>query len=124
MRPATTEPHPAKGASIIAMFAGLWLFISPWIYGTYGNANSWNSWLVGALIFLLSLIRAERPARTPLSWTNSVLAIWIFVSPWALGYTGRPGRMINSLIIGIIVFCAAIAGANSQRMSHDMTSTV
>lgn len=122
MTPAT-DTHPARAASIIALLAGLWLFFSPWIYGVYGNATAWNSWIVGALIFLLALIRMNRPAATRLSWLNSFLGIWTFVSPFVLGYAVT-GRLINSLFVGFIVFCASLVGANSEKMSHDRTSTV
>jgi hypothetical protein len=122
MTPASTDAHQARGASLIALLAGLWLFVSPWIYGVYGNASAWNSWIVGALIFLLALMRLNHPAATGLSWFNSILGIWTFVSPWVFGYPGT-GRLINSLFVGFIVFCAALAGANSERMSHDRSST-
>lgn len=115
----TTDAHPALGASLIALLAGLWLFVSPLVYGAYGNASAWNSWIVGALIFVFATIRRHRPAATGFSWMNSILGVWIFASPWVYGYTGDPGRCTNSLIVGLIVFCAALAGANSERMSHD-----
>jgi hypothetical protein len=124
MTPDSTDAHPARGASFIALLAGLWLFVSPWIYGAYANSNAWNSWVIGALIFLFALMRMKHPAATGLSWLNSILGIWTFVSPWVYGYTGNSGRVVNSLCVGLIVFCAALAGANSERMSHDRTSTV
>ena len=124
MSPVRIDAHPARGASIIALLAGLWLFVSPWVYGAYGNTNAWNSWIVGALIFLFALIRMNQPAATGLSWLNSILGIWIFISPWVFGYTGNTGPLINSLFVGFIVFCVAVVGANSERMSHDTTSTV
>ena len=39
MTPATSDFHPAKGASLIALLAGLWFFISPWILGV--SSSSW-----------------------------------------------------------------------------------
>jgi len=123
MTPARTDTHPARGASLITLLAGLWFFISPWLYGAWGNSSAWNSWIVGIVIFLSALSRRVRPAYTGLSWLNSILGIWIFCSPWIYGYSGHPGRLVNSLIVGIIVFCAAIIGANSERMSHDPNST-
>lgn len=109
---------------MISLFAGLWLLVSPLIYGAYGNPSAWNSWILGALIFLFALIRIKRPGATGLSWINSILGAWIFVSPWAYGYAGHPGRLVNSLCVGLIVFCSALVGANSERMSHDTTSTL
>jgi hypothetical protein len=123
MTHATAVAHPARGASITALFAGLWLFLSPWIYGAYGSSGGWNNWIVGALIFLLGLMRMNRPAATGLSWLNAALAVWTFVSPWVCRYSGNTGLMLSSLFVGLIVFCAALAGANSERMSHDRGST-
>ncbi|HWF07875.1 MAG TPA: SPW repeat protein [Bryobacteraceae bacterium] len=123
MTPARTGTFPASGASLLALLAGLWFFFSPWIYGAYGTANGWNGWIVGALVFLLALMRRSHPSATSLSWFNAILGIWIFISPWIVGYSGMPGRVVNSTIVGLIVFCTAVIGANSQRMSHDMTST-
>lgn len=122
MTPLRTAAHPARGASTVALLAGLWLFISPWIYGVYGTSAAWNSWIVGALIFVCGLMRVNRPAATGLSWINSIFGIWVFASPWIYGYGGIVGAQINSLIVGIIVFCAGVIGANSQRMSHDTTA--
>lgn len=123
MLSATPEVHPARGASFITLLAALWLFFSPWIYGAYGNPNAWNSWIVGALIFVFAVTRMNRPAATGLSWLNSILGIWTFVSPWICGYSGNNGRLVSSLFVGLIVFCAGLAGANSERMSHDRGST-
>lgn len=124
MTPSRTDTHPALGASRIALFLGLWLFFSPWIYGAYGTPLAWNNWIVGALIFLFALFRIKRPAATAVSWLNFALGIWIFISPWVCGYADHPGRLVNNVIVGFIVFCAAIAGANSEKMSHDRMSTV
>jgi hypothetical protein len=123
MTPARSNAHPARGASSLAVLAGLWLFLSPWIYGSYGNSSAWNSWIIGALICMFALVRRSRPAATSLSWFNSALGLWIFVSPWVYGYAGGTGRFVNSLCAGIIIFCTAIVGANSERMSHHTAST-
>ncbi len=114
--------HPARGASSVAVLAGLWLFFSPWIYGVHGNLNAWNSSIMGAVIVIFALIRRSHPAATFLGWVNSALGVWTFVSPWVYGYVDGTGRFINSLCVGFIVFCAAIAAANSERESHHTTT--
>lgn len=116
--PSRTDAHPARGASRITLLAGVWLFISPWIYADHGYPDAWNIRIAGVLIFLFALMRLNRPSAVGLSWANTILGIWIFVSPWVYGYTGRTGEVIISLVTGLIVFCAGVIGANSQRMSH------
>ena len=123
MTSVRSDFHPAVGASLIALLAGLWLFLSPWIYSAYGNSNAWSSWIAGALIFVFSLARMYRPAATGLSWLVAILGVWTFISPWICSHDEHPGHVVNTLCMGFIVFCAAIAAANSDRMSHDMTST-
>ena len=74
--------------------------------------------LSAALIVILAAIGRSHPAVTNLSWINSALGIWIFASPWIYGYVRGDGRFVNSLCIGIFVFCTAIVGANSEWTSH------
>jgi hypothetical protein len=72
----------AEAASIICLLAGIWFFVSPWVYGS-GNAESWNNGIVGALIFVVGCARVSRPAySTALSWANAVFGVWTFFSPW------------------------------------------
>lgn len=109
-----TNTNPRLGgiraASVICLLAGIWLFVSPWVYGAYTSGNAWNSWIVGAAIFLLACVRVSRPAySTAISWVNLVLGIWVFFSPWIYGYAGvNAGRFINSLCVGVIVFVFAL----------------
>jgi hypothetical protein len=40
----------------INLILGAWLFISPWIFGYAATpAAAWNSWIVGALFFLIGI---------------------------------------------------------------------
>jgi hypothetical protein len=118
--PVTTDTPAAKPASTIALLAGIWLFVSPWVYGAAASPNAWNSWIAGALIFIFA---ATRLSRSPagVSWLNVILGIWTFVSPWVYGYTGNTGRFINSLCVGVIVFVAAMISANA--MPHGTMSS-
>jgi hypothetical protein len=101
-----------KAASTIVLLAGVWFFVSPWVYGAYTASNAWNSWIVGAALFIFGCVRVMRPAySTILSWCNMVLGIWAFCSPWIYGYTGNEARFINSLCVGVIAFVFSIASA-------------
>ncbi len=102
-----------RAASIIALLAGIWLFLSPWVYGAYMSPNAWNSWIVGAVIVIFAAIRLSSPATSGLGWINCLLGIWTFVSPWIYGYTMTTGRFINSLCVGVVVFVAALASVGT-----------
>jgi hypothetical protein len=107
-----------RAASTICLLAGIWFFVSPWVYGAYMHGNAWNSWIVGAAMFLIGCARVARPAYSgALSWWNMVLGIWAFFSPWIYGYTGNEGRFINSLCVGVIVFVLSIVSARLSSRS-------
>lgn len=108
-----------RTASTINFLAGLWLFISPWVYRASSLPNAWNSWIVGIVIATLAAVRMGNPfAARGASVINMLLGIWTFASPWIFGYTGDTGRFINSLCIGAIVF---ILGAYGSSVGRTMT---
>lgn len=61
----------ATPASVITLLAGVWLFVSPWVYGTT-TQNAWNSWIVGALMFIFALTRLNSTNSAGMSWLNTV----------------------------------------------------
>ncbi len=113
-----------QAASIICLLAGIWFFISPWVYGTASVTNSWNSWIVGAAVVILAAIRLSNPMKTmAASWVNCILGVWAFISPWIYGYTMDHGRFINSLCVGVILFVAAITSTTSTHSTHHPVTT-
>jgi SPW repeat len=105
-----------KRAAIINLLAGIWLFISPWVYLAYHNRNSWNEWIVGALIVILAATRLGNPlGARGVSVVNMLLGIWTFASPWIYGYTDYRGRFINSLCVGVIVFVFGLVNSSMRR---------
>lgn len=108
-----------RAASTICLICGIWFFVSPWVYGAYMHGNAWNSWIVGGLIVLWSVVRLIRPAySTGLSWYNTVCGAWVFCSPWIYGYTAHTGRWINSMCVGFIVIVFSIVSARVGGRSH------
>jgi len=107
------DVQTAKGASIIVLLAGIWFFISPWVYGAMGVGSAWNSWIVGVIMVIVAVLRIRNPlTAVGASWVNCVLGIWAFFSPWIYRYTLNHGRFVNSLVVGVIVFIASIVSAN------------
>ncbi len=119
LSPAADKPASyVQAASVICLLAGIWFFVSPWVYGAAGSGNAWNSWIVGAAVFLIGITRASRPLYSAgLSWLNMLLGIWVFFSPWIFGYLANTDRFINSLCVGVIVFVLASVAAFSNRHS-------
>lgn len=59
----------------VNLVLGAWLFVSPWIFGYIGTANiAWNSFIVGALVFLIGIwgvVTARRMPMTDMHGTHS-----------------------------------------------------
>jgi hypothetical protein len=113
---ATYDMTPAdhskqvRVASGVNAVLGLWLIISPWVYGyAAGNGGSMlNSVIVGAVIAVLAFLRTRSPRENAgLSWTNLVLGAWTALSPWIFSYL-EGGRLWNSLLVGLAVIGFAI----------------
>jgi hypothetical protein len=110
----TGYPNASKSGSSMAMLAGMWFFASPWVYGSYLFRESWNNWIIGAVITILAMIRLSTVdlKRTQwITWINCLLAIWIFVSPWIYQYRDNTDRLINSVCVGVILFAVAMFSA-------------
>ncbi len=119
----------ANGSNVTAginLLIGIWVFVSPWIYGAAVQASAWNSWIVGALVALFALIRWGSPVGARgLGWANMLLGAWLFLSPWIFGYTAYSGRFINSLCAGVLIFVLSLYGASAagRRMTGAPTHT-
>jgi hypothetical protein len=119
MTPTNTSSARTNGASIIALLAGIWFFISPWIYAAGSAPNAWNNWIAGILIVLFAGMRMSYPDSVAASVINVLLGIWAFASPWIYGYVGNQGRFVNSLCVGVIVFIAALTA--TRTVAHHGT---
>lgn len=118
MTPTTensTHTPVTRTASTIALLAGIWFFISPWVYGSYLISSAWNNWIVGIVITILAALRLssnDLDSTQWMSWVNCLLGIWTFASPWIFAESN--GRFINSLCVGVIVFASAISSATAR----------
>jgi len=50
MTPMKGRDGVTTRTSGINVLVGIWLFVSPWVYGAARNPSAWNSWIVGVLI--------------------------------------------------------------------------
>jgi hypothetical protein len=100
----------------IAMLVGIWLFISPWVLTTTGSADAArNAWIVGAAIFVVALIALGTPNNPTADWVHVVLGVWLFISPWVLGYTGVKDGSWNAWILGVITVILALSALQMRR---------
>jgi hypothetical protein len=105
----------ARAASVLTLFAGIWLIISPFWGGFYTvPAPLWNTLIVGVGVTVLALIRAAYPTENVgLSWINLILGLWLIVSPSLLRYhdMALPQLidMVTGFVIGLTAFWSLLA---------------
>jgi hypothetical protein len=102
----------------------IWLFISPWVINFGGSPSagagatpgpasgvassaSWNAWILGIIVFLVAVPAISR-LQVWQEWINLLLGIWVFIAPWALGFTGLAGAAWDHWIVGALVFILAV----------------
>ncbi|WP_456444963.1 SPW repeat protein [Deinococcota bacterium DY0809b] len=98
----------------VNLVLGLWLVVSPWVLAFSQNgAALWNALIVGAIFVVLSLL-ALADAKPWEEWSELVVALWLLVSPWVLGYSALSAAMWNAVIVAVIVGVLAYTAASQQ----------
>jgi SPW repeat len=86
---------------------GAYLFIAPWIFGTFGDeASSANAWIVGACIVVATLRVPIVSGPRAAALTKVGLGAWLLASPFALGFVGS-GPAWNAWIVGTLILTLA-----------------
>jgi hypothetical protein len=100
----------------VTALVGIWLFISPWVLSTTGSTDvASNAWIIGAAIFVVALIALGTPNNPTAEWINVVLGVWLFISPWVLGYTGVKDGSWNAWIFGVVTVILALWALSTRR---------
>ncbi|HGY09861.1 MAG TPA: hypothetical protein ENK37_07405 [Oceanithermus profundus] len=98
----------------VNLVLGLWLVVSPWVLAFSQNgAALWNALIVGAIFVVLSLL-ALSDAKPWEEWSELVVALWLLVSPWVLGYSAVGAAMWKAVIVAVIVGVLAYTAASQQ----------
>lgn len=104
----------ARAASGMNILLGIWLMISPWVFGNERPLSVTTSVFVGFLIAILAACRlAEFRLSMFLSAVNFVLALWTVAAPWAIGYTTNGGAVRNNVIVGLAIAILAVWSAGA-----------
>jgi hypothetical protein len=98
-----------KWASWLNLIAGVWLICAPGVlYFGSGivTANAITFGVVTVLVAIWSLASA-RTTHAP-AWINLVIGVWMFISPWTLGYSTSGPALWNAVIVGglMVIFSA------------------
>jgi hypothetical protein len=117
-RDLSTQIRTASGINLVL---GIWLIISPWVYGyatTARNAMA-SSVIVGILVLIFGILRYSAPhSRTVLSWANLILGIWTLLSPWIFSFMTSTAYITNSVVVGILIAALAIWSGSATVAEH------
>ncbi|MDF2467356.1 MAG: repeat protein [Ramlibacter sp.] len=86
---------------------GGWLIVAPLALGFQSDLVAMaNTAIVGVLLLAAALgaIFVPRPWE---DWTETVLGLWLAVSPWVLGFASTLAR-VNAVVIGLVVLTLAL----------------
>jgi hypothetical protein len=100
---------------------GVILFLTPFAFGVTANTVAASTvYVLGVLIALAGLLNAAMRQAGGLELIPAVLAVILFVSPWAFGFTAVTALAWSAWIIAILIALAAgsiVALQNRRAMA-------
>lgn len=111
------ERSKTVACDVINLILGALLFISPWLFTFAPGAESWNGWIAGIVIALLSVAALSAFAEWE-EWLNLIVGLWVIVSPWVLHFSANTTAMWTNVIVGVIV---AVVAAIEIWLTHRAT---
>jgi hypothetical protein len=111
-----------KWVSGVVSLIGLWIAVSPFVYGA-GGAPLWNNLVVGGAIFLLAgygFYRMQQGYRPDVGSTSltALLGLWAVAAPFLLAYLSE-GLVWSTVASGVAV--AVLAGYNAYESRRTET---
>lgn len=113
--------HPWTRWNVVALIAGVWLFISPWALALLAPVAAWNFWVVGVLMVVVGVVALANPAMVETKYAALILGIWLFLSPWILGYSGVGNAAWNAWVVGLIAVIVAGLAISAARQVQEGT---
>ncbi len=91
----------------VVVALGVILFVTPFVFGdTSQTVAALAAYVLGVLLVLGGLLNAAMREARGLEIIPAVLAVILFVSPWAFGFTAVTALAWSAWIIAILVVLA------------------
>jgi hypothetical protein len=102
----------------VILLLGLWLFVSPWVFG-YASASpqALGAMVAGAVIALLAAFDLYKTYVWAVV-VKLLAGLWVAVSPWVPAFYDRGAMMNNAVIVGIAVVVLALWELQSDPELH------
>jgi hypothetical protein len=91
---------------VYILASGMFLFVSPWLFGFVHRSGRVDAELVGAVIVGVSIAAIAAFAMWE-ELVNLALGAWLIVAPWVLGFA-HSAAMHVSISVGIVVVYLAV----------------
>lgn len=93
----------------VNLILGILMLVSPWALGYHATqARATDNAVLFGILIGLAAIAAMVNLRAWEEWINVVFGAWLFISPWALGFSGVAAAAWSAWIIGAVVFILAL----------------
>jgi hypothetical protein len=90
---------------------GIWLILSAFTW-PHAHAQMHNTWICGALCVVFAISGILVPwAR----YLNTVLAVWLFVSSWALP-SATNATLWNNVLCAIAIFVVSLVPSTTKNL--------
>jgi hypothetical protein len=117
-----TERLTAQWPNAANFLLAVWLMVSPWVLGYADHsAAAWNAFVMGFVIALAAASAVIGP-RLAEEWVTAVLAAWLLVSPYVLGFSAMHAASLNSFGVGVLVVALALWAALAGRSTDGAAS--
>ena len=103
---------------MLLMLFGIWLTISPWMFGDTVLEHAVQITMTGVLLVLTAGASVIFGLVTALPlWFALVLGLWTMATPIMFGLYGRSYSANNDIVVGLLILlAAAVAIASQARM--------
>jgi hypothetical protein len=108
--PANSNDSPR----LLEILVSVWLIISAFAW-PHTVAQMTNTWIVGVIGSVVALVALFADMR--LRYINAALAVWLFISVWALP-GAQPATIWNNVIVAFVLFLSSLstpAGSSGGR---------
>lgn len=97
---------------VVNLALGVFLFLSPWIFGFTSGLARHTSWMAGTAIAVLALFAIVDFFESE-EWSNLAIGLWVAICGWIVGFGRDTAAMHVHFIVGLSV--AALAAAELWR---------
>ncbi|MEU0504414.1 SPW repeat protein [Nocardia sp. NPDC005998] len=110
----------SRAQDFLAVVLGIFTALSPLWVNTNDN-GMWSLIVLGVLIALTGLTQMYRATLAAADYAMGLFGALLFISPWAMDYTGYRGASWTAWVVGVVTVAVAVAALPtvSGRL-HDM----